>query len=133
MEAAPTDREGWLEHRVRTEKVWASPAEWTIEKSQAKGELMYDYGVQPQGVVHQYTAIMKSPPREDALREVTVPTLVMHGTEDTLLHPSGGERTAEVMANATYHPLEGMGHDLPAAYWGPIADRVELHVSALGA
>lgn len=133
MEPAPTDRDGWLEHRVRTEKVWASPSEWTEAKSRAKGELMYDYGVQPKGVAHQYTAIMKSPPREDALRDVTVRTLVMHGTEDTLLHPNGGERTAEVMANAEYFALEGMGHDLPAAYWAPIADRVELHVGGVGA
>lgn len=132
MEPAPTDRDGWLEHRVRTEQVWASPAEWTEAKSRAKGELMHDYGVQPAGVVHQYTAIMKSPPREEALRNVTVPTLVMHGTEDTLLHPSGGERTAEVMANAEYHALKGMGHDMPEAYWGPIADRVHQHVASLG-
>jgi len=93
---------------------------------------MYDYGVQPKGVVHQYTAIMKSPAREEALRNVTVRTLVMHGTEDTLLSPSGGERTAEVMANAEYHALEGMGHDMPAAYWEPIADRVHQHVVSLG-
>jgi pimeloyl-ACP methyl ester carboxylesterase len=72
---------------------------------------------------------MKSPPREDALRDVQTPTLVLHGTEDTLLSASGGERTAEVMPNATYVPLEGMGHDLPAAYWPIIAGHVATHVA----
>ena len=130
---APTDREGWLAHRVATEKIWASPAEWTEAASRAKGELLYDYGVQPSSTINQYTAIMKSPPREDALRTVQVPTLVMHGSEDTLLSPSGGERTADVMPNSTYVVLEGMGHDLPAAYWAPIAEHVTRHAEAAAA
>ncbi|MEM7094594.1 MAG: alpha/beta hydrolase [Actinomycetota bacterium] len=127
MTPAPTEREAWLAHRLKTEPVWASPAEWTPEGSRAKGELMYDYGVQPQSVIHQYTAIMSSPPREDALREVQTKTLVLHGDKDTLLHKSGGERTAELMPNSTYVELVGMGHDLPAAYWPRIGDLVAEH------
>ena len=95
--------------------------------------MLYDYGVQPSSTINQYTAIMKSPPREDALRTVQVPTLVMHGSEDTLLSPSGGERTADVMPNSTYVVLEGMGHDLPAAYWAPIAEHVTRHAEAAAA
>jgi len=127
---SPTEREAWLEHRLATEQIWASPDHWTAEASRAKGELMYDYGVQPRSVVHQYNAIVKSPRREDALREVQVPTLVLHGTEDTLITPSGGERTAEVMPNSTYIALEGMGHDLPAFYWPIIAGHVADHAAA---
>lgn len=127
---APLDRDAWLDHRVATEKIWASPAEWTEAVSRAKGELLYDYGVQPRQTVHQYNAIMKSPPREDELRGVTVPTLVLHGTEDTLIHPSGGRRTAELMPSSTHIELEGMGHDLPAAYWPVIARHVADHVAA---
>jgi len=121
---SPADREAWLAQRVVTEKIWASPAHWSVESSRAKGELLFDYGVQPKNVVHQYNAIVKSPPREDLLREVQVPTLVLHGTADTLINPDGGERTAEVMPNATYVALDGMGHDLPAHYWPIIAGHV---------
>lgn len=124
---SPTEREAWLAHRVATEQIWASPAEWTPESSRAKGEIMFDYGVQPASVVNQYNAVMKSPTREDDLRNVQVPTLVLHGSADTLISPTGGRRTAEIMPNAHYVELEGMGHDLPAAYWPTIAD----HVSAL--
>jgi len=129
LSPTPSEREGWLDSRVATEQIWASPAHWTEESSRAKGELMFDYGVQPKRVVHQYNAIVKSPPREDALREVQLPTLVLHGTADTLIDKSGGERTAEVMPNATYVPLEGMGHDLPAFYWPIIAGHVANHVA----
>ena len=48
----------------------------------------------------------------------------MHGTADTLITPAGGERTADVMPNATFVSLDGMGHDLPAFYWPIIAGHV---------
>ena len=129
MAPAPTERQAWLAHRLETSKIWASPAEWTPESAQAKGELMFDYGVQPAQTIHQYSAVMQSPEREDLLRQVQVPTLVMHGSDDTLIHNSGGRRTAEVMANATYVELEGWGHDLPAAYWPAITNHVAEHAA----
>ena len=128
---SPVEREAWLEHRIATEQIWASPDHWTPESSRAKGELMFDYGVQPRNVMHQYNAIVNSPPREDALREVQLPTLVMHGTKDTLITPSGGERTAKIMPNSTYIELDGMGHDTPAFYWPIIAGHVADHVAAI--
>lgn len=130
---APKEREAWIAHRVASEKIWASPAEWTPESSRAKGELMYDYGIQNRGVMHHYNAVMNSPPREDELAQVQVPTLVLHGSQDMLLSSSGGRRTAEVMANARYVELDGMGHDLPASYWPIIAGHVADHVAALAA
>jgi pimeloyl-ACP methyl ester carboxylesterase len=36
--------------------------------------------------------------RADALRKLQVPTLVIHGLDDTLIDPSGGRRTAESRA-----------------------------------
>lgn len=121
---SPTERDEWLAHRVATEQIWASPDHWTEESSRAKGEMMFEYGVQPRNTMHQYNALVKAPRREDALRNVQVPTLVMHGTADTLITPTGGERTAEIMPNATFVALEGMGHDLPAFYWPIIAGHV---------
>lgn len=132
LEPAPLDRDAWLEQRVRNGQVWMSPKASSPEMIRAKGELLFDYGVQPQSTVHQYNAIMKSPPREDALRAVAVPTLVLHGSNDTLIHPSGGQRTAEIMPNARYLELEGMGHDLPPTYWPIIADHLLEFVAREG-
>jgi pimeloyl-ACP methyl ester carboxylesterase len=41
----------------------------------------------------------------------------MHGDRDTLIDPSGGRRTAELVPDARYVEIEGMGHDYPAAVW----------------
>lgn len=131
MTPSPQERDGWLSRRVETEQIWASPAEWTEASSRAKGALLFDYGVQPTQVVHQYNAIMKSGDREPQLANVQTPTLVLHGSADTLIHPSGGQRTAEVMPNSRYVELDGMGHDLPAAYWPVIAGHVRSLVDSL--
>jgi len=58
-----------------------------------------------------------------------VPTLVIHGTADNLVGPSGGERTAEVVPNAKLLLIEGMGHDLPAVLWPQIVDAITGHAA----
>ncbi len=128
MQPAPEEREAWIAQTVETGKVWASPNQWTDETSAQRAAMMFDYGVQPGQVFNQWKAIMDSGSREDQLATCTTPMLVLHGTADTLITPEGGERTAEVAANAQYVALEGMGHDLPAAYWPVIADHVTSFV-----
>ena len=65
----------------------------------------------------QMLAVLGDGSRADALRTVTVPTLVLHGSRDTLIDPSGGRRTAELIPGARYVEIEGMGHDYPPAVW----------------
>jgi pimeloyl-ACP methyl ester carboxylesterase len=55
--------------------------------------------------------------RSEQLATVAVPTLVIHGSRDTLIDPSGGRRTAELIPGARYHEIDGMGHDYPPAVW----------------
>ena len=60
---------------------------------------------------------MRDGSRTDALRTVDLPVLVMHGSRDNLINPSGGRRTAEVIPGAQYVEIEGMGHDYPPPVW----------------
>jgi pimeloyl-ACP methyl ester carboxylesterase len=48
---------------------------------------------------------------------ITVPTVVVHGTEDLMCHPSGGQATAEAIPGARLELIAGMGHDLPRGVW----------------
>ncbi|MEZ5236312.1 MAG: hypothetical protein R2749_26990 [Acidimicrobiales bacterium] len=43
---------------------------------------------------------------------------------DRLIRPEGGRRTAELVPGAELLELEGMGHDLPQAFWAPIIEQV---------
>jgi pimeloyl-ACP methyl ester carboxylesterase len=55
--------------------------------------------------------------RTEALRRITVPTVVVHGTADRMCHPSGGRATAEAVPGARLELFPGMGHDLPCGAW----------------
>ncbi len=131
MLPAPEGREAWIAQAVDTGKVWASPHQWTAESSAARAAVLFDYGVQPRRVVNQWQAIVDSGDREEHLARCETPMLVMHGTADTLITPEGGERTAKVAGNARYVALDGMGHDLPPAYWESIAGHVTQFVQEL--
>lgn len=63
----------------------------------------------------QLLAILASGNRSEALGQVRVPTLVIHGTADPLLPFAAGEETAAVIPGARLEPVEGMGHEVPAA------------------
>ena len=75
--------------------------------------------------------ILASGSRSEALASLDVPTLVIHGTADTLVKPSGGERTAEVIPDAKLLVIDGMGHDLAPPLWpqiiGALADHAGAH------
>jgi pimeloyl-ACP methyl ester carboxylesterase len=58
-----------------------------------------------------------------------LPTLVVHGTDDTLIDPSGGRRTAELVPGARLLLVDDMGHDRPRALWPRLIDAIEEHTA----
>ena len=76
----------------------------------------------------QMRAMNSTGNREETLMKIKAPTLVLHGSSDTLVDPSGGERTAEVIPEAKFVMIEGWGHDLPPGSWPKITDEIIKHV-----
>ena len=75
----------------------------------------WDRGVSAAGVARQMVAIVGQPDRTRRLRDLTVPTLVIHGLADKMVHVSGGRATARAIPGSELLLVPGMGHDLPAA------------------
>jgi len=73
----------------------------------------YDRSHYPPGFRRRVLAILDAPSRADALEDLRVPTLVVHGTEDPLLPPAHGEDTAAHIPGARLLLIEGMGHSMP--------------------
>ena len=69
-------------------------------------------------------AILASPDRTPGLRDVRVPTLVIHGADDPLVTVSGGRATAEAIPHAELVVIDGMGHDLPREVWPQLVHRI---------
>jgi pimeloyl-ACP methyl ester carboxylesterase len=111
-------RDQYIEGHVAALKVYGSKPEWLDDSvSRARAAAAYDRCFYPAGVARQMMAVMGDGSRTDALRQVAVPTLVMHGSRDSLINPTGGRRTAEVIPGARFVEIEGMGHDYPPPVW----------------
>jgi pimeloyl-ACP methyl ester carboxylesterase len=122
-----TDRNAYIAHHLESIRTWGSPACYDEARLSANAGEHYDRCFYPDGVQHQILAIMSSGSRTEALRNVTLPALVLHGDADKLVDPSGGRRTAEAIPGATFVMLEGMGHDYPPEYWDRIVSLVTQH------
>jgi pimeloyl-ACP methyl ester carboxylesterase len=85
---------------------------------------MYDRGHNPSSANRQLAAILASGDRSAELRHITAPTLVIHGTDDRLVRPSGGRATARAIPGARLLMIEGMGHDLPRGAWPQIIEAI---------
>ena len=82
----------------------------------------WDRGISASGILRQMLAILRQPNRTPALRELTVPAAVIHGSADKMVHVSGGRATAAAIPDAELVVIDGMGHDLPAALYDTFVD-----------
>jgi pimeloyl-ACP methyl ester carboxylesterase len=121
---AATSRDEAIAASVAASQVIGSPDHFAEAVARERAAAAYDRCFNPAGVARQLLAIAASGSRADALAQLDVPTLVIHGDIDPLVTPSGGQRTAELIPGAELLLLEGMGHDLPPAMIGPIVEAV---------
>jgi pimeloyl-ACP methyl ester carboxylesterase len=79
------------------------------------------------GTARQLAAIVRSGDRTRELAGIRVPTVVIHGDRDLMVHASGALATKRAIEDAELATITGMGHDLPAAAWPRIVDLVHAN------
>src|SRR3954447_10002881 len=125
LSVAPADRDAFIEHMMKTFTIIGSPG---FERDEAElrqfAQRTFDRGRNPAAGARQLAAILALGDRTPALRQITAPTLVIHGSDDTLVRPSGGRATAKAIAGSTLVEIPGMGHDLPREAWPQIIDAI---------
>jgi pimeloyl-ACP methyl ester carboxylesterase len=129
----PTDRESAIERYVAGMRVYGSEFDADEARWRADAGAAFDRSFTPDGTGRQFFAVGASGSRADALRRLDVPTLVIHGSADTLVDPIGGRRTAELIPGARFELIEGMGHDYPPQIWERWVDLVTEHARAADA
>jgi pimeloyl-ACP methyl ester carboxylesterase len=122
---AAGDREAVIEQRLGVSRLTRSPGfPFDEDKARAKIAASYDRSHRPLSSMRQLAAVMAQPDRTAGLREVRVPTLVIHGADDPLVGRTGGEATADAVPDAELVMIEGMGHDLPVDVWPTVVEAV---------
>jgi pimeloyl-ACP methyl ester carboxylesterase len=125
----PTEREAFIADAVERAAVFSSTRYYDRAEAAARTAAAFDRAYDPEGMVRQMAAIRASGDRGEGLAELQIPTLVIHGRDDSLILPAGGERTAELVPGANLLLLHDMGHDLPRPLWPLIVDAIISHTT----
>ncbi|UNK18284.1 alpha/beta fold hydrolase [Paenibacillus sp. N3/727] len=59
--------------------------------------------------------------------EISIPTQVIHGTDDPIIPYAHGVHLADVIPGASLTTLEGIGHELPREVWDTIIEVITKH------
>jgi pimeloyl-ACP methyl ester carboxylesterase len=98
------------------------PFDETFERTRATRAV--DRAYYPVGVGRQLVAILAAKSRLERLKQIRVPTLVIHGVDDVLVPVENGRLVAEAVPGAHLLEIEGMGHDVPARAWPQVLDAI---------
>ncbi len=107
-------REVIVENSVRVSKIIGSPG-YPKTEAQLRADAVENYErcFYPQGIGRHFAAIMGSGSLGRYDRQITAPTVVIHGRADILMRPSGGRAVARAIKGARLVLFDGMAHDMP--------------------
>ncbi|MDQ0072982.1 pimeloyl-ACP methyl ester carboxylesterase [Variovorax boronicumulans] len=128
----PLTFDAYLAHYKKIWRVLRGPGFPLDEARDAeRAQLIFLRGLNPGGVARQLAAIFASGNRKPALRDVRVPTLVIHGDADPLVPVACGVDVADAIAGAKLLRIPRMGHALPISMWPQIIDAIAAHTGQL--
>jgi pimeloyl-ACP methyl ester carboxylesterase len=125
----PHEREAFIAHSVETWRILSDKRYFDASRTAALAAAAYDRAFYPEGAFRQTAAIRASGGRAQELRALVIPTLVIHGREDTLIKPIGGERTAALVKGANLMLMHDMGHNLSPQLSPLIIDALVSHAT----
>ena len=124
----PTDatREAIIENAIRIGRIIGSPG-YPAPEERLRAEAIegYERAYYPAGIARHFAAVMGSGSLLHYDRQITAPTVVIHGKADKLMRPAGGRAIARAVDGARLALFDGMGHDLPRPTVGRARRRVE--------
>lgn len=112
-----TEREDRILRTISTFRIIGSPGyPATDAEIRAFAEREIDrVPYEPTGIARQMAAIATAPPRNEMLKAVRAPALVIHGADDPLVPVDGGKDTAASIPGARLEIVPGMAHDFTDA------------------
>lgn len=123
-----TSREGIIANAVRVSRIIGSPA-YPAPEERLRADAIegYDRSYFPAGIARHFAAIMGTGSLLRFDRQITAPTVVIHGRADKLMRPVGGRAVARAIPRARLVLIDGMGHDLPEPLWDEIVGELKTN------
>jgi pimeloyl-ACP methyl ester carboxylesterase len=128
-----TSRAAAMEDAVSSWRLLGTPSALDDVKIRELAGIAWDRNHDPDGRLRQLGAILAQPDRTAGLRQLRIPTLVVHGLEDPLVSVTGGLALAKAIPGATFIGHHGAGHDLPRSMWRELVRDLLDHIERSGA
>lgn len=109
------DAEAVINHTVALIKEIGSDQYFDEDQEREKVRLLYERRFYPKGTTRHLLAILATGSLMSQNSRIKQPTLIVHGSDDTLLPPSHGRSIAKAIPHARFILIEGLGHDIPLA------------------
>jgi len=127
--SVPSTREAYIQEWVEYIRQFGSKQYFESDEYERRGAAAaFDRCYSPDGANRQLLAIFSRTNPKEAVKSITVPSLVVHGSDDSLISPSRGRETASLVPGATFQLVDGMGHDIPPRLGEPLAEIVLRHI-----
>ncbi|HEX6548126.1 MAG TPA: alpha/beta hydrolase [Candidatus Dormibacteraeota bacterium] len=111
----PEDFAGRVTAAVELRRALAAHEAFDVALATRRAEAQLLRSYYPVGTMRQAAAILATPNLLSELPRLRVPALVVHGERDPLVPFEVGRQTAAAIPGARFHPMAGVGHDLPEA------------------
>ena len=124
----PTTPDEAADRAIAGARVIGSPGKVDEEWVRTLARRSFERAFDPPGFARQMAAIWAARDRTEAVRGIRAPTLVIHGEVDPLIPVTAGRATAAAIEGSELIVIEGMGHDLPRAFWPRLVEAIVGHV-----
>jgi pimeloyl-ACP methyl ester carboxylesterase len=126
-----TTRESIVDNAIRVTRITGSPG-YPAPEERIRAEALegYDRSYYPAGVGRHFAAILGSGSLLGYDRQISAPTVVIHGRADRLMRPFGGRAIARAIKGSRLVLFDGMGHDLPRELWDDIVGELKTTFAA---
>jgi pimeloyl-ACP methyl ester carboxylesterase len=125
-----SDREAVIDYIVDGLRPYSGSLPFDEQRQRALVERVVDRTINIASSMKNHWLIEPGEPVQGRLSELSVPTLVIHGTDDPLFPYGHGEALADEIPDARLLPLEGGGHELPARpFWDRVVAAILEHTA----
>lgn len=119
----PTE-ENMIKLVVAARVILRGDADYRIDVKETAQQVLYNLrkrkGFNSRVSAQHQEAVRRSGSRYDRLKQLHIPSLVMHGKKDPFVPIAHSRKLASVLPNAKTRWLENMGHDLPPSLYGTL-------------
>lgn len=125
---ADSTQEAIIANSIRVAGIIGSPG-YPAPQERLRADAIegYDRAYYPAGIARHFAAVLGSGSLLRYDRQISAPTVVIHGKADKLMRPLGGRAVARAIKGARLVLIDGMGHDLPEQLWDKLVGELKTN------